>query len=397
MKKQFSISAVAALMIVAAALAFTGTYLVYSAKLSAMDASMADSQKLIEINDYIKGSFIADYDNEAMQDAAAEAMVNSLGDRWSYYLTADDYSSYLDRVSNSYVGIGVTISSSDSIDGFKVTGISAGGGAEAAGIQVGDIITAVEGKSVTELGLDETKELIAGESGTTVSITIIRSGAELEVSIERRVVSVEAVSSKLISGNVGIITIKNFDADVSTNVSEQLSGLIAQGAKALVFDVRNNPGGRLTELLGVLDPLLPEGTLFISRDNQGNEQDYSSDSASLSMPMAVLVNEDSYSAAEYFAAILQEDDWADIIGTKTCGKGYSQVVLALSDGSAVGLSTGAYFTPSGKSLKDVGVTPDYTVTMSDEENAELYYGKLAVSDDEQLQTAVEVVKSELGE
>ena len=166
-------------------------------------------------------------------------------------------------------------------------------------------------------------------------------------------------------------------------------------SKALVFDVRFNPGGLKDQMVEVLDTLLPEGDIFRSVDYAGREEVDKSDAACLEIPMAVLVNEDSYSAAEFFAAALQEYGVAEVVGMQTSGKGNFQYTFNLSDGSAVALSVGKYFTPSGKSLTDVGVTPDVEVNLDYADYESLYYGTLAHEEDEQLQAAVEVLREKI--
>lgn len=167
------------------------------------------------------------------------------------------------------------------------------------------------------------------------------------------------------------------------------------GAQALIFDVRNNGGGYKDELVKILDRLLPEGILFQSEDYSGTKQTDRSDAACIELPMAVLVNQDSYSAAEFFAAALQEYDWATVVGTKTCGKGNFQTAFTLSDGSMLNLSIGKYFTPNGRSLTDIGVTPDEPVELSDEDAAKLLYGQLAHADDAQLQAAIRAIRQKI--
>ena len=168
-----------------------------------------------------------------------------------------------------------------------------------------------------------------------------------------------------------------------------------QGAKALLFDVRFNGGGYKDEMVKILDKLLPEGVLFQSEDYSGNKQTDRSDAACIELPMAVLVNQDSYSAAEFFAAALQEYDWATVVGTKTCGKGNFQTGFQLSDGSLLNISIGKYYTPQGRSLTDTGVIPDIEITLSDEDDAKLYYGQLEKADDAQLQAAIRAIRQKI--
>ena len=164
-------------------------------------------------------------------------------------------------------------------------------------------------------------------------------------------------------------------------------------AEKLIFDVRNNPGGYAHELVKLLDYLLPEGQLFKTVDYTGKEEVTNSDAKCLEIPMAVLINGDSYSAAEFFAAALSEYEAATVVGQQTVGKSYFQVTYELGDGSAVALSVGKYFTPKGVCLADVGLTPDVTVEVSEELFWEIYYGNVTWQEDPQVQAALEVLKN----
>ena len=167
--------------------------------------------------------------------------------------------------------------------------------------------------------------------------------------------------------------------------------LMAQGAKSIIFDVRFNPGGLKSELIELLDYLLPEGEIFHTVNYAGQEEISQSDADCVDIPMAGRVNIDSYSAAEFFAAALQEYDAATVVGVQTYGKGRFQSALQLSDGSAVNLSIGEYYTPAGKSLAGVGITPDIIVELDEADLEALYYGKLEIADDEQLQAAIQAM------
>ena len=315
-------------------------------------------------------------------------MVEATGDRWSYYLTAEEKSTYDEQMQNAYVGIGVTITMQESDGGMRIEAVTAGGPAEEAGLQVGDLITAVEGESTVTLGMEGTRGKVKGEEGTRVTLTILRDGDTFDVSVERRSIQTVVAEGQMLDNQIGYVRIANFDTRCYDETAAAIDSLLAQGAKALIFDVRNNGGGYKNELVQVLDKLLPEGKLFISRDYRGEERTDTSDAACIELPMAVLVNSESYSAAEFFAAALQEYDWATVIGTKTVGKGNFQSAFTLSDGSMLNISIGKYFTPSRKSLTDIGVMPDIEVSLSTEDDAKLLYGRLDTADDAQLQAAI---------
>ena len=351
--------------------------------------------KTAEISAYLDRFFIDDYDEEKLADAAASAMVEATGDRWSYYLTAEEKSSYDEQMQNAYVGIGVTITAQEELGGMRIEAVTAGGPAEEAGLLTGDIITEVEGEKTLDLGMTGTRTKVRGEEGTFVTLTILRGEESFPVSVERRSIQTPVATYEMLDGQIGYIKIANFDTRCAEETNAAMDELIAQDAKALIFDVRNNGGGYKNELVKVLDKILPEGILFQSEDYQGSKQIDRSDADCIDLPMAVLVNQDSYSAAEFFAAAIQEYDWGTVVGTKTVGKGNFQTAFTLSDGSMLNLSIGKYYTPQGRSLTDTGITPDVEIALSDEDGAKLYYGQLEKADDAQLQAAIRAIRQKL--
>ena len=354
----------------------------------------SEVSKLEELESLILERFIGERDRVAVEDAAADAMVASLGDRWSYYIPADEYQDYLEQMANAFVGVGITIQVTEDSDGLLIVAVTQGGPAEEAGLLVGDVLVAVEETRIAGMSTGEVKNLVRGEEGTWVNLTVARDGREETIPVERRTIQVAVATYTMLEKNVGLVRITNFDTRCAEETISAIEALLEQGAQALIFDVRGNPGGYASELVKILDYLLPEGDLFRTVDYAGREHTDTSDESCLELPMAVLVNGDSYSAAEFFAAALREYDWAVIVGQKTCGKGYFQNTLPLSDGSAVGLSVGKYFTPNGVSLADVGVTPDRVVEVDEQTRWKIYYGTLPIEEDIQLEVALELLETE---
>ena len=350
------------------------------------------STKLDYVQSLLENCYIGETDEEALQDAAAAAMVEAIGDRCSYYMTAEEYLQYQDAMANSYVGIGVTIEMRD--DGtMDVVEVTSGSGAEEAGIRPGDRITAVEGQSVVGMTSSESGALIRGEEGTAVELTVLRDGEELELSVTRKRIDTVVATYEMLEGNIGLVTIENFDQRCAEESIAAIEALLEQGAESLIFDVRNNPGGYKDEMVELLDYLLPEGPLFRSEDYRGVEEVDESDADCLDIPMAVVVNLQSYSAAELFAAALSEYDTAVVVGEQTFGKGYFQSTFPLPDGSAVNLSIGKYCTPNGVSLAGVGLTPDVEVPVDDETAAQIYYNELEPMEDPQILGAINALMS----
>ena len=350
--------------------------------------------KLEQLEKLIDSCFIEDADLEAIEDAAAEAMVDALGDRWSYYMPAGDFESYTEQMKNSYVGIGITVQLNEEGLGIDVVQVTAGGPAEAAGVLYGDVVIAVDGKSLEGLTLTEIKALIRGEEGSTVGLTICRGEEKLETDVVRTRINTPVATAQMLEGNIGLVTIVNFDSRCASETVAAIEELLEQGAEKLIFDVRYNPGGYKKELVKLLDYLLPKGLLFRSEYYDGTVEDDMSDAECLEIPMAVLVNGSSYSAAEFFAAALHDYDWAVTVGTQTCGKGYFQNTFRLDDGSAVCLSVGKYYTPSEVSLIGVGLTPDVVVEVDDETAAAIYAGILDPMEDPQILAAIKALNAE---
>ncbi len=348
--------------------------------------------KLDQLEELIEERFIEETDLTALEDAAADALVKATGDRWSYYMSAEEYEAHREQSENAYVGVGITIQATEDKSGFLILEVAAGGPAEEAGIQVQDLLIGVEDTDVRGMDMNEVRSLVKGEENTYVKLTVLRQGDSTSRSVQRRKVETPVATYEMLEDNVGLITIENFDERCAQETIAAIETLLEEGAEKLVFDMRWNPGGYADELVELLDYLLPEGDLFRTVRYDGKEHVDTSDADCLEIPMAVLVNESSYSAAEFFAAALQEYGAGIVVGEKTVGKGYFQTTYRLSDGSAVSLSIGKYFTPQGVSLAETGVTPDEIVTVDEETAAGIYYGILAPSEDPQLQAALRRLK-----
>ena len=345
--------------------------------------SMAEAMVLINAR------FVGDHDIGKAADAAMDGLITGLGDRWSYYVDAKGYENLKNSKDNAYVGIGVTVSYPEGEEGLYVEAVAENGPAAAAGLRPGDTILAVG--EVRLAGEDRSRgtELIQGEAGTQVELLLRGSGGEERtVSVTRGRVEEHPVSYALLADGTGLITIQNFNSRCADEAIAAVDDLREQGAERLVFDVRNNGGGFLDELTRLLDYLLPEGPIFRSQTKAGRETVVSSDAGCVEMPMAVLVNENTYSAAELFAAELQEWDWGEVVGVQTFGKGFSQQTFPLLNGGAVNLSTAKYFTGQGNCLIGVGLTPDRVVELDEEQAAKLRARILDPAEDPQLQAAI---------
>lgn len=322
-----------------------------------------------------------DADLNKAVDVALNGLVEGLGDRWSYYLDQESYQSTLEHRANNYVGVGVTVSY-EREDGLLVQDVTQDGPAQQAGVVAGDLITHVDGTSVAGDARYQATNLIAGEEGTQVELTLLGAdGATRTVTCTRATLKSDSVSSKMLENQVGYVRLENFYSGAADSFRENVEALQAAGATSLVLDVRSNPGGYVTELIEMLDYLLPEGPIFVERPRWGVETVHQSDADCVDLPMVVLVNADSYSAAELFAAQLRESAQVPIVGEVTSGKGYSQLTFPLLNGGGLGLSVAAYCTGSGHSLIGEGITPDVELSLDTSDGT-----------DNQLQAALELLQ-----
>lgn len=346
--------------------------------------------KLRELDRIVSEQYVGTVDEQAVADYAAVGYVAGLDDQWSSYIPAEEYEAYQLNSGGKGCGIGVTVITETG--DIHVSLVYDDSPAAAAGIEKGDYIVGAEGLTVAQDGADAVVDAIAGEAGTevTVSVADTPDGAARELTMERAVVTQKMAWGEMLDDTVGYLRIENFHEGAAAQFQTALDGLLDAGAQALVIDVRHNGGGRVVEMSEMLDPLLPEGTIMTLRTKDGTETVYESDAEMLDLPLAVLVDAQSISAAEFFAAALQEYDRATLVGTHTTGKGRAQQTIELSDGSAVNLSVEEYFTPQGESLAGVGIAPDVEVALSDAQAVDFYF--LDPQDDPQLQQAAALLR-----
>lgn len=348
--------------------------------------------KLAEAADIIRENYIGEYEESELTDRAIDAMVASLNDRWSYYMTAEEVAAYEMSSRNSYGGIGIVVQDSED-NVARVLKVYEHSPAGAAGVFPGSLFLAVNGQDVSGMDKDSVVDLVrsAIARGQVVLRFLCPDGAEREYSLTPGDVYTEPVRFQALPSGLGYVRVENFEGRSAESAIAAVESLQARQVPGIIFDVRENPGGQLSELLKLLDYILPEGKLFISRNIDGSEDiDYSQPSC-VELPMVVLINEDSYSAAEFFAAALREYDWAELVGAQTSGKGYAQITVPMTDGSAIHISHIAYFTPKGVCLAGVGLTPDLSVELGEEERTLLYYDMLPLEEDPQLAAAEQLL------
>jgi carboxyl-terminal processing protease len=392
MKKTYTISVII-MLVLAIVLTYGITMVVFKYKQTKGDGEYSAADKLSEAVTVIERYYIGEYDSNELTDAAIDAMIKSLNDRWSYYMTAKEFEAYTKESNNEYSGLGIIIEHIEGA-GIKIISVYAKSPAGEAGILADSIITAVGELDITNSSLEDVMSVIeeAMKEGE-VRLTVTQpDGTIKDFTLKPGLVETDPVSFEMLQNHIGLITISNFEAKCAEQAKSASDRLMAQGAEGLIFDLRNNPGGQLDELLPLLDYLLPEGKIFIRKNIDGTVEEDTSDASCIRLPMVVLVNEESYSAAEFFAAALRDYEWALIVGAKTTGKGYAQITLKLTDGSAIHISSMEYYTPKGESLAGVGLSPDIEIDMAHDDWVKLYKGSLRHEDDKQLQAAVAALR-----
>ena len=353
--------------------------------------SATSESKLQTILYIIKNYYYQDVDDQTLIDGVYAGIVESLDDPYSAYYTAEEYEDLMDTLTGNYAGIGALLQKNAETGEVAITKVYADTPAEKAGLQEGDIIVSADGNIATEEDLDVFVQHIRGDEGTDVELVINREGEEMTVTCTRASISTPTVEHQMLDNNVGYIQVSQFTDGTYNDFVAAYEDLEAQGMTSVIFDMRNNGGGLLDSVVDILDYLLPEGTVVYTMDKAGNREDYTSDAATYkSIPMTVLVNGNTASAAEIFTGAIRDFDYGTIIGTQTFGKGIVQSTIPLTDGSAVKLTTQTYYTPSGECIHGTGITPDEVLEyefLGGEEDA------YSVDLDNQIQKALEVLAS----
>lgn len=355
----------------------------------ALPFGMSNTAKICQIEEMLDTYYVEDYDKELAEELMYTGLVAGVGDPYTYYLSADSLAEQVEKNSGHFVGIGVEIYAGD--DGYiVVSSVTPGGPAEAAGILAEDKITEVDGESITGKTAADVSALVKGEAGTDVTLTIFResTGEVLEKTVTRQDIQVQTVSWRMMDDNIGYISITNFRENTHNQFKEALDTLEAEGMEKLVLDLRNNTGGLVKSAHEIGEELLPEGIMVYTMDKEGNREDTLCDDVYNDVPMVVLVNGNSASAAEILAGAIQDTGRGELIGTTTFGKGLVQRLFTLPDGSGLNVTIQKYYTPNGTSIHGVGITPDYEVELPEEYAQQT---NIPAEADTQLQKAMEVL------
>jgi len=355
-------------------------------------------EKFRKVKTILENYYYEDVDGNILLEGAIDGMARALGDPYTVYLPRDEMKLFTERTSGSYVGIGVTVNTGN--DGIlTVVECYENSPAEAAGIKAGDKIVRVDGKDVTTIkDSDLIISMIKGEENTIVNITVFRpsEGRQITMEVVRKKINIINVSSKILDGGIGYLRIKMFDQNVSQYFGEHLDRLLKSGIRALIIDVRDNPGGSYDQVVKIIDRIVPEGIIVYTEDRAGKRTVEKSDSRELNIPLAVLINENSASASEILAGAIKDHGKGILVGNKTFGKGLVQIVITLDDGSGIKLTTSRYFTPSGVCIQGIGIEPDIEEKL-DEKYKYYPVSQIPEEDDTQLLRAIQVLNKSLPE
>ena len=332
---------------------------------------------------FIETKYVNDTDDVKLIDGAIDGMVKSLNDPHSNYLSPKMYKTLMEQTEGSFAGIGVVLGM-DNEQKIHIVGIMENSPGQKAGLQEGDEILAVDGVPVTQMAFDEVAAHVRGQAGTDVVLTIMHDNTNQDITITRDNIKLKTVGHKMLDNNIGYIQIVSFSEDTANEFNEAYNDLKNQGMKALVLDLRNNPGGLLTTCVEIAKKLVPKGEIVSIVDKQGNKETYSSSLEAPEYPLAVLINKNSASASEILSGAIQDTKAGTIIGNTSYGKGSVQTILPMFEDDAVKLTIAKYYTPSGRSIDGTGITPDIEINL--DENA---------TSDTQLDKALEVLKAQL--
>ena len=366
---------------------FNNTSLVSMFETVSSQENSENSSKSTDLEKYLKRikSTINRYylwndqiDEEKLKEGAIKGYVEGLGDEYTEYIPAEEMEDYTENITGNFVGIGIYMIADKDSGRVVVYYPIPESPAEKAGVKAGDQIISVDGTEYTADDFNTIADYIKGEEGTTVNLEVERNGERIKFEIKRE--------------NIGYLKLPSFDEDTSKDFEEKVKELQSQGAQSLVIDLRNNGGGIVSEATDIADMLLDKGQTIISTVDKDDKKEitYSKKSTIFTMPITVLVNENSASASEILACSLKDNERAKIIGTKTYGKGIIQTLLSLTDGSGLKITTEEYYTPKGTTIHKVGIDPDEEVKLPDTVKS-IY--SVTKDEDTQLKKAIEILKN----
>lgn len=350
-------------------------------------------EKLDLILELVNAYYYEDVDQSEMLESAAIGMAAGVGDVYTNYFTKEDMDAFNEETEGEYAGIGCQLLADPSDQLITITRVFKGSPAEEVGMRSGDKIVYVNDVYYSAYEMDAAVDIMRGEPGTTVKVTVMRGLETIDFDVPRRVIHINYVEHQILEGNIGYVMVYDFLGEAVEGFGEALEAFKAANVCGMIIDLRNNGGGLLDASVEMADMILPEGVVVSMRDKLGSEEAFSIDNEYYDVPMVVLVNGYSASASEILSGAIRDHGAGTLVGTKTFGKGVVQSVIDFPDGSGLKLTTARYYTPSGECIHEVGIEPHVTVEL--DEDAVTTYGinNLPHDQDAQLQKAIELIKS----
>lgn len=348
-------------------------------------------EKLQVLEDTIREYYLEDVEEEELEKGVYSGLLDSLGDPYSVYYSAEELKEMQDKTEGIYYGIGAYIGIDINTSLPRITGIIDGTPAQESGLRAGDLLYKVDGNEVQGLELTQVVSQVKGEEGTTVHLTIVREGEQdyLEIDVVRRKVESPTISYRMLDERIGYIQITEFDTVTLDQFTEALAVCRGSGMQGLILDLRGNPGGNLTTVCDIAREILPKGLIVYTEDKNGKRTEYSCDGdKQMKEELVVLVDSGSASASEILAGAVKDYGTGTLVGTATFGKGIVQRIITLSDGSAVKLTVSNYYTPKGNNIHKIGIAPD----VEEPFDGDAYYNDGV---DNQLNKAIEIMNGKL--
>lgn len=359
------------------------------------EVPLSRSAKVEIMESYLDQYYVEEFDKTLVEEMLFSGMVAGVGDRYTYYMPEETLEQYLENTNGNFDGVGIEVYTTQ--DGeVVISRVMEGQPAQQAGLQEGDVIIGVDGEDMRGKMISDVAAKIRGKAGTEVTIEVLRksTGETLKMTMQRAVVVMESVDSRMINGKIGYISISGFKENTYDQFKTALDALQKDGMKGLVLDLRDNPGGLVKSVYQIGEELLPEGTMVYTLDKKEKRDDLKCDGTYLDIPLVVLVNENSASASEILAGAVKDTDRGTLVGMQTFGKGLVQRLFTLPDGSGLNVTIQKYYTPKGTSIHGIGIEPDEVVQLGEKYLA-TSLTDIPEDEDAQLQKALEVLGKEI--
>ena len=348
--------------------------------------------KLLEIMGIVGDNYYQDVETDDLLEGAAQGLLYGVGDPYTFYYTAEDFAEMWEEDEGEYAGIGIQISASYLTNICTVSRVFDNGPAHEAGVLKGDILYKVEDMYVDAYNLQDAVDIMRGIPGTDVNVVFLRGGEELSFTLTRAKISVNRVESTMLEDGIGYIYLYDFAGDCAVKFEAALNDLVAGGAKGIIIDLRDNPGGWTADAESIADLFMDKGVIYYLEYRDGQREYAYSKNGKTDVQLVVLMNQYSASSSEILCGALKDRAGATVVGVQSYGKGIVQAVVGLSDQSGMQVTIAQYFTPNGNKVHQVGITPDVEVQLPEGDIGMYQFGDLS---DPQLSRALEIMKEKL--